>query len=329
MTASSTINPSISPIESNHPEPDRQARPASRIEILSTDLLDQHRPLVEELRQLAGKLSLDFGWHYLLDLTWIIHNLGPVSGKTVIDAGAGTGVLQWYLAEHGAQVISIDRLSRVNLALQFRGFYRVSGLRPQDLTPPGEILRTCLRRGELRLLSRSLLAYLRGYQGKKQRGAVSIYNQNLKAMPEIPDSSVDAVVSVSSLEHNQPEGLQEVARELERVLKAGGILLATLGAAKESDWFHEPSQGWCYTAESLRRLFDLPENTPDNYDQHDQLLEQITACAELRDHLAHFYFKSGNNGMPWGKWHPQYQPVGVLKVKPGSQTTVQEDAHEA
>lgn len=304
--------------------PETTLQPANRIEILTTNLLEQHRPLVEELRLLADKLSLDFGWHYLLDFAWIIQNLGPVSGKTIIDAGAGTGVLQWYLAEHGAQVISIDRLSRANLPLQFRGYYQVGGLRPQDLANAGEVLLSELRRGQYRRLARGLLSYLKGYPTKKQRGTVLIYNQNLKAMPEITDSSVDAVVSVSSLEHNQPEGLQEVAHELERVLKPGGILLATLGAAKENDWFHEPSQGWCYTAESLRRLFDMPEDTPHNYDRHDQLLEQITQCAELRDHLAHFYFKSDNNGMPWGKWHPQYQPVGVLKVKPESKITAQE-----
>ena len=41
-----------------------------RIELLSIALLDQHRPLVEELWRLAGALRLEFGWHYLLDLTW-------------------------------------------------------------------------------------------------------------------------------------------------------------------------------------------------------------------------------------------------------------------
>ena len=27
--------------------------------------------------------------------------------------------------------------------------------------------------------------------------------------------------------------------------------------------------------------------------------------------LADFYFRSGDNGMPWGNWDPQYMPVGV------------------
>ena len=41
----------------------------------------------------------------------------------------------------------------------------------------------------------------------------------------------------------------------------------------------------------------------------------VAVRAELRDNLASFYFRSGDNGMPWGKWDPQYQPVGVCKVK--------------
>ena len=38
----------------------------------------------------------------------------------------------------------------------------------------------------------------------------------------------------------------------------------------------------------------------------------------VRDNLARFYFQSGDNGMPWGKWDPQYQSVGVRKIKSGA-----------
>jgi len=78
------------------------SHPTDQIEILSVELLDQHRSTVLALRRLARSLGLEFGWHYLLDLTWIISLLGPVKGKRILDAGAGTGVLQWYLAEQGA-----------------------------------------------------------------------------------------------------------------------------------------------------------------------------------------------------------------------------------
>ena len=80
------------------------------------------------LKKLARSLGLEFGWHYLLDLAWIIQNLGDVQGKRLIDAGAGTGVLQWYLALEGAEVLSVDRGSRRDLPLRFRR--RFKWLRP-------------------------------------------------------------------------------------------------------------------------------------------------------------------------------------------------------
>ncbi|UCH83624.1 MAG: hypothetical protein JSW50_14410, partial [Candidatus Latescibacterota bacterium] len=79
-----------------------------KLELLSVDLLDVHRPLVDEFHALAGKLGLEFGWHYLLDLTWIISNLDLDRTERVIDAGAGVGIMQWYLASKGVDVISTD-----------------------------------------------------------------------------------------------------------------------------------------------------------------------------------------------------------------------------
>jgi len=274
-----------------------------KIEILSVELLDRHRAEVEALKRLARSLGLDFGWHYLLDLTWILENLGPARGGRVLDAGAGTGVLQWYLAQEGAEVISVDRGDRRDLPLRFRRRFRVVGLRPQDLAPariPGLTRR------------RDLAALL---DPRRAPGRVVFYHQDLKTLADIPDASLDAVVAVSALEHNDPQDLPRVVEELMRVLKPGGRLAATLCAARDEDWYHAPSAGWCYTGESLRAHFGLPAGAPNNYDQYDRLFSALKDCAELRDNLAKFYSRSGDNGMPWGKWDPQYQPVGVLKIK--------------
>ena len=282
-----------------------------KIEILPVSLLDQHPETVTALKHLAHSLGLDFGWHYLLDLTWVIEQLGSVNGKRIMDAGAGTGVMQWYLADHGALVVSADRSSRAELPLRFRARFRVRGVREEDLTPASRVFK-----GNL---SAKLSTQVRDLVGmadwRRAKGEVHIYNQDLKHMPDIPNNSFDAVVAISALEHNSPGELESVVGELMRVLKPGGILLATLGAAPDKDWFHEPSQGWCYTDSSLKRYFNLPPDLPSNYDHYDELFAALRDCAELRDNLAKFYFESGNNGMPWGIWDPQYQTVGVCKVK--------------
>jgi 2-polyprenyl-3-methyl-5-hydroxy-6-metoxy-1,4-benzoquinol methylase len=288
-----------------------------KIELLSIDLLDRHRAQVVNLRKLARSLGLDFGWHYLLDLTWILDELGSIQGKRILDAGAGTGVLQWYLAQQGAEVISVDRLSRAALPLRFRARFRVTGLRRQDLLPPPGALRAQWS-GNVRWRAK-VSAQARDVVGmahlRRGGGRVIIYNQDLSNLTDLADNSLDAVVAVSALEHNQPEALEQVVAELMRVLKPDGRLIASLTAGRDQDWWHTPSSGWCYTDASLRRLFHLPQSTRSNYAHYDRMLAELRDCLELRDNLAHFYFQSANNGMPLGKWDPQYVPVGVVKIK--------------
>ena len=305
---------------------DRQAVIMDRIEILPVDLLDQNRALVEDLKRQAAALGLEFGWHYLLDLSWILSLLGDVDGRRVMDAGAGTGILQWTLARSGAQVISVDRLNRAALPLRFRRRFRVQGLRSEvDLLPAGRAFLRNFRRpapgswarrwaGRFAAQAKDVWGWLQPPSGK---GSVLIYNQDLANLVDIADNSLDAVVAVSALEHNTPEGLKVVVHELMRVLKPGGMMLATLTAGKEKDWWHEASSGWCYTDHTLRQLFNLPPGTSSNYDLYDELFAALKNCAELRDNLASFYFRSEDKGMPGGVWNPQYQPVGVCKVKAG------------
>ena len=300
-----------------------QAPSSQKIEILSVDLLDQNRQVVEDLKRLAHSLRLEFGWHYLLDLSWTIQNLGSVQGKQIIDAGAGTGILQWYLADSGAEVFSVDRLSRATLPPRFRRHFRVRGLRDADLSTLRQSFTQVLNRpssgpfyrrwaARLAALGRESVAYL---SSPLSTGEVIIYNQDLTNLAEIDDNSMDAIVAISSLEHNTPEGLEQVVAELMRVLKPGGKLLATLTAGRDQDWWHTASSGWCYTDASLRRLFQLPPETPSNYSQYDELFARLKDSRELRDNLARFYYQSTEKGMPKGIWNPEYQPVGVCKIK--------------
>ncbi len=303
-----------------------------RIEILSVELLTQHSRLVQELRGLAKQLGLEFGWHYLLDLVWIIYQLTEsplekfpireLEGKRILDAGAGVGVCQWFLAEQGAHVISVDRLDRSRLSARFRSRYTLKGLRDEDLAPFTASLWDSHKsfKGFLVNSWYSLKGTAGRILGKSSQpsGSVMLYHQDLSQLSDLADNSVDAIVSVSALEHNKLEAIPGIVSELMRVLKPGGKLLATLCAARDADWFHEPSQGWCLTAKTLRQLFDLPQSVSSNEDDYDKIMSDLKECAELRDNLAQFYFHSGNSGMPWGIWDPQYAVVGVCKVKPSA-----------
>lgn len=291
-----------------------------RLELLSVSLLDTERTTISDLKHLAHQLKLEFGWHYLLDISWILSQIDEIPASlTFMDAGAGTGVIQWYLVENGATVISVDRNSRANLANRFRRRYKIQGLRTEDLvsadTPGMQNVRST-KTMIADWIDRMRFSVDKITHGKSEGpGKIIIYNQDLSNLVDINNNSIDVIVAVSALEHNSPQGLKKVVEELLRVLKPGGKLLATLGASRAEDWFHEPSQGWCYSKKTMREIFKIDRDTQSNYADYDVLMEQLISNQELRNNLATFYYKSGDNGMPWGNWDPKYLPVGVCKVK--------------
>jgi SAM-dependent methyltransferase len=289
---------------------------SDKLELLPVSLLDECRGEVERLRRLAKGLATGIGWHYLLDLPWVLRELGPAASLRVLDAGAGLGLLQWRLAEDGAHVLSVDRSGRELLPLHYRLRFETRGLRPRDLRPLALSLAATLVWP--RRLVRTLRALAAGGASRCRSGVVVLYGQDLRRLEDVADASVDAVASISALEHNDPADLARIVPELMRVLKPGGVLLATLGAAEGEDWYHEPSSGWCYGEASMRRLFGLGSDVVTNYPRYAAMLAELRGCAELRDGLDPMYFRSGRNGMPWGAWDPRYLPVGVRKVKRGA-----------
>jgi SAM-dependent methyltransferase len=291
------------------------------IELLDVDILRAEPKLAAGFYRKAARLHIQLGWHYILDLIWIARRLGPAEGLNVLDAGAGLGVLQWWLADRGATVVSVDRQDRSDLPGRMRLAHRVRGQRSGDLSSAWAAVRHRLAQADaplprrLALSLRATAVALASRVARKGRGEVLFIRQDLTRPLDLPDDAVDAVVSVSALEHNAPDELPAVVEELMRVLRPGGILLATLAAARECDWYHEPSRGWCYTEATLRRVFDLPAQAESNFARFDELFDRLRGSETLRRRLAPFHSLSGECGMPWGVWNPVYLPVGVVKVK--------------
>ena len=301
-----------------------------QLHILPVSLLETSAASVSEFLDISRALQIPLGWHYLLDLAWAAAELQQVTrpDSIVLDAGAGTGLMQWWLTAHGVGVISVDREARY-FSRRLRAWSPVvdftTGKRLASAGAIRHLVNPLIRR---RLNLQRLAAATRKLtvgdrltgqtdQGPAaRRGTVRVLKGDLVDLREVGSESVDAVVSISSLEHNSPENLARVVAELMRILRPGGKLVATLGASKDRDWYHEPSSGWCFTAGTLCDIFSLPRDCPSNYADYDALFEALASCDYLRESLSDFYFHAGNNGMPWGRWDPQYQSVGVVKVKP-------------
>jgi ubiquinone/menaquinone biosynthesis C-methylase UbiE len=135
-------------------------------------------------------------------------------------------------------------------------------------------------------------------------------------MALLPDNFVDGVISISALEHNNHQDFTRCLNEILRVAKRGCILALTVSASQSEDWFHEPSKGWCYSESSLRNLFRLPITAKSNFTRKEEFMDKLRKEGnKLHKRLDAMYYRSGNNGMPWGKWDPRYQPVGIVTRK--------------
>ena len=226
------------------------------------------------------------GWHYDLDIAWILAKLEAANiypGQTVLDAGAGLGVMQYVLASRGYNVISLDFARRAPPS-RARGIFRINVKEGGAFTYTHEYMKhmifdessreaATLKCGFLRkagdwrnwtfYLSRAREivqgAIANAIEKTKDHRKFGVIEFQRASFHDIPLSSgaCDAAVSVSAIEHADKDLLPDVVKELSRVVKGGGpVLLTTSATDAKHDVFHEPTHGWCFSSDTLASLFD-------------------------------------------------------------------------
>lgn len=302
-----------------------------RVSPLTYELIDPDEQIgsldfrfVERFLQATRRTEL--GWHYLTDIAWIYGKVKnwPRSWR-VLDAGGGGGALQFLLAELGFNVTNVDLLFPADPPRPVAKRYRFTFKRLPNFQESAYMghLRSFAqhRRLPFRRWYRRLRAATYNARHDRWRREAGLLKQsigsiewivgNLCDLSEIPSGSFDAVVSLSSLEHIPLKQLHSALTEIARVLKPQASWAVTTSATELPEtWLHEPSQGWCYSIADLESRFGAVRSR----EQHPcRLLAQYRSCDCLRERLARFYRKSGNNGMPWGIWDPKYIPVGLSR----------------
>ena len=107
------------------------------------------------------------------------------------------------------------------------------------------------------------------------------------------------------------ENLKTAFDEIKRVVKPNAHwAVTTSGTEKAETYFHESSQGNCFSCGEFENTFGA---SPKGEQDPQKILQKYQNCGYLKENLAKFYFKSGKYGMPWGKWDPKYIPVGIFK----------------
>lgn len=280
---------------------------------------------------LDGTRRDQIGWHYIIDLAWIYRRLKHLPpGSRVLDAGGGIGPTQFMLAELGFDITNVDLYQGEPAAWMKKRYHICCRLLPSfqrtDYSSHIEALHGTDMISSIRNKIRGApaLAPITGFRhrrwhdswrrkaglGDKGMGRITWLRGNLAAMPELEDESFDALVSLSAVEHIPAGVIKPAIAEMLRVLKPDAtIALTTSGTDRDEDWYHEPSKGQCFSAQGLKWKFGADDAVGQDAAA---VLEEYRQSEYLKSHLAEFYSRSGDNGMPWGKWDPQYIPVGIF-----------------
>jgi SAM-dependent methyltransferase len=284
--------------------------------------------LVESFLRYTRRTQI--GWHYITDLTWIYRKIKSwPKGITVLDAGGGTGPTQFLLSELGFNVVNLDLIlkepsvvycKRYNCKLKKLPSYNSTDYSKFISSQRNTAWKGFYRKTALyylwKLFSLNLITYARYCEqwrlehnvGEKV-GNLQWIIGNLCFVPDIEEDTFDAVVSLSAIEHIPKEKLNSALMEINRIVKPGAYrAITTSGTDQSFSWFHHPSKGWCYSVEDIERHFNARSCVRSD---PKQILNQYRNCVYLKKNIADFYKKSGNYGMPWGKWDPKYIPVGI------------------
>jgi len=299
-------------------------------EFIPASIIAENPELISDIERLSYGLVKEMGWHYYADIIWVMKNLrdNRISpGATILDAGAGNGLLQFLLCYHGYKTVSVDYSPRHFGGVAKRVFNiqfektdeKFSSNYIDHIRKVNKFLLKA-KGGFNKLIRRDIhpflvfRLFLSSKKIKQKNGAIKIYQADMCDMSRIEDNIIYAIVSVSAIEHLDYADVDRAILEFKRVAKPNSPIILTTSGSTDTDWFHTPSKGWCFSQETIRKF----SNSSGNIYQKQELeiaLDEYRKNEFLKKHLSSSYYVSDQNGMPNGNWDPKYFPVGIIIKK--------------
>uniref|UniRef100_UPI00404738DC class I SAM-dependent methyltransferase n=1 Tax=Polynucleobacter sp. TaxID=2029855 RepID=UPI00404738DC len=246
---------------------------SNEIKLLNASLLNS-KEKIAELTYWLRVMHRPNGWHYDLDHIWVIdelEKLGILPGATILDAGAGQGILQYLLSARGYKVISLDFSTRKK-PLRSLGIFNIVGQGDANINykhpymniinygidSPISILKKInisvvknfpivYERLSRFLISTICYGYERFFVNHVNYGDIVYLRAPFHEIP-LRSESVDAVISISAIEHADIKLFDKNIKEMMRVLCPGAPLLLTTSATHSKDnEYHNKSSGWCFS----------------------------------------------------------------------------------
>jgi ubiquinone/menaquinone biosynthesis C-methylase UbiE len=308
--------------------------------LLDGKLLENRKEL-EIIDYLLKVLNRPQGWHYDLDIIWILKELeanNVKKGATILDAGAGLGITQFILAYLGYNVISLDFSDR-KLPFFTKRLFDIEIVDNAAFNYEHEYMNFVKYNAEQRINKidvvnsysfstklknivinqiynfRNWFYYLNEIMKTSSNYGKITFIRDAFHNIHLEDNSVDAVISVSAIEHADKKLLKENLDEFRRVVKSNGPILISTSANSDllNDTYHRKTKGICFSKKSIS---DFGVNLKfENYDYESVqkgLLENKIFMSRIdryyiQDPLSDFYKR-------YIKEFP-YLPVGVKIFK--------------
>ena len=327
------------------------------IELFSANLLNEQSKL-NEIDYWLKVMDRPQGWHYDLDIIWILNELesnGIKKGSTILDAGAGLGVTQFILAARGYNIISLDFSKRVSPKLANK-IFKID-IKPQDQLGYKHKYINYIQYGEddfsldnhdqnfsskknnygIKIISfirkniKSILYFFNLKSRIKNGNTYTIYNwleskKNHNSYGKITflrgafhkisilDESVDAIVSISALEHADKTLLFDNINEMKRVVKKNSPILITTSATDNTiDKYNEKRLDWWFSIGTLKKI--AGKNAHINFD-YKTALNQILTSRTWRYRIDPYYYLDSSCFLYKKRVnHIPFLPVGIKLFK--------------